>query len=240
MRKVNFYNGGFYHIYNRGVLKQPIFFEDRDYIRFVHDLYEFNDLNHSVVPRGRKHIARGSTSGIRIPEVEPLYVNRSPRDKVVAILAWCLMPNHFHLFLQQIRDGGVSVFMHKLSTGYTAYINKKYKRTGHLFQGRFKAKHIGQESYFLHISRYIHLNPVDLIESGWKEEGIKDWEKVHQFLENYKWSSYPDWIGSRNFPSLLDLKSVTGVFDNADRYKRFMGEWAVENYRKLKDIVDET
>lgn len=166
---------------------------------------------------------------------------RSPdirsRAPVVSVLAWCLMPNHYHLLIKQLQDGGISLFMAKLAVGYAGYVNRKYERSGHLFQGPFKAKPIDRESYFLHISRYIHLNPVDLIESGWKEEGIKDWGKVHEFLEQYRWSSYPDWIGKKNFPSVLDLKGMEGVFGGPEKYKKFMTEWAVGYYGKLKQAV---
>jgi len=210
MRKTNFFNDGFYHIYNRGVLKQPIFFENVDYSRFVHNLYEFNDTNRKIVE-------------VEPREAQPRGLGREP---VVAIIAWCLMPNHFHLFVQQLKEGGVSSFMHKLGTGYTTFINKKYERSGHVFQGRFRAKSIDKENYFLHISRYIHLNPVEFIEPNWKKDGIKDWQKTQEFLERYKWSSYQDWIGKKNIPAILDLSSVKGMFLSVKMYKKFLREWA--------------
>lgn len=235
MRKINFFNEGFYHVYNRGALKQPIFFEESDYARFVHDLWEFNDLNHAIDFREVSKIFGDSVSVAT--ETESPRISRQTRDPVVAILTWSLMPNHFHLFLQQLKEGGVSSFMHKLGTGYTTYVNKKYERNGHLFQGSFKVKPIDKENYFLHISRYIHLNPTELIEPAWKEEGIKDWQKVHDFLENYRWSSYQDWIGKKNFPSVLDLKGVEGVFGGVEKYKQFMKEWAIGYYGKMQPVV---
>lgn len=227
MKKVILANNNIYHVYNRGALKEPIFFEDRDYVRFVEDLHEFNNARSALDPR---LFNRGSTSVDT--EVEPL-----ARAPLVSILAWCLMPNHFHLLLEQREDAGVTHFMAKLGTGYTLYINKKYERSGHVFQGRFKARHVDGESYFLHISRYIHLNPVDIIEPGWKETGIKDWDKTRAFLEGYRWSSYPDWIGRKNFPSILGKAPYKGYFKDAEAYKQFVREWTERDYEHLKSMV---
>lgn len=229
-----FANNQFYHVFNRGVNKQSIFSEDADYVRFVHDLYEMNDANPTIDFRIAQ--MRFTEDGPPTTTGGPSSVNR-PRELIVEILSWCLMPNHFHLMLRQKIDGGIPLFMKKLGTGYAVYFNKKYDRSGYVFQGRFKAVVVQKEGQFLHLSRYIHLNPVDLIESGWKEEGIKDWQKTHEFLENYRWSSYPDWIGKKNFSSVLDLKGVEGVFEGPDRYKRFMGEWAVGYYGKIKQAA---
>ena len=198
-----FANACYYHVYNRGVLKQPIFLEEIDYVRFVQNLYIFND----TLP-AKRH--RNADIGCR------------QRKQVVSILAWCLMPNHFHLFLEQREEGGVTQFMRKMGDGYTKYMNKKYERTGHLFQGKFQAKIIQTDPYFLHISRYLHRNPLDLLGPGF--DGPLHGKKFHQamqFLEIYRWSSYLDWIGTTNFPSLLDLKEVAALTKNLD-YQRFV------------------
>jgi putative transposase len=114
----------------------------------------------------------------------------------VSIGAWCLMDNHFHFILKEETDGGISKFMQKLSTGYTMYFNIKYQRTGSLFGSRFKSKHIDNDNYLRHLFAYVHLNPLDINFSGWKEEiktnqytkeKSKEWR---DFLENYKYSSF--------------------------------------------------
>ncbi len=95
---------------------------------------------------------------------------------LVEILCFCLMPNHFYLILKQLIEGGILLFMQKLA-GYVYYFNLKFKRIRSLFQGKFKAIEIDNENYLLHLSRYQHLNPLELIEPDWKEDGIKNLKK---------------------------------------------------------------
>ena len=236
MRKFIFTNDQFYHVFNRGANKQAIFLEDIDYVRFVHDLYEMNDASSARDFRVVGQINGGKASGISGGLASPFSKSRQP---IVQILAWCLMPNHFHLMLRQKVEDGISQFMLKLGTAYTMYFNKKYERTGHIFQGKFKAVLVHHEGQFLHLSRYIHLNPVDLIESGWKEEGIKDWGKTHEFLENYRWSSYPDWIGKKNFPSIIDKSSMEDVHKDVEDYKKFIAIWLAKDMGAVRPLLFE-
>ncbi len=116
-------------------------------------------------------------------------VKQEDREPVVKIHCSCLMPNHFHFILEQKEDGGITSFMHKLGTGYTKYFNQKYKRSGSLFQGRFKAILVNRDEYLNYLKQYIYMNPLDLSESGWKENGLKDWKKAKQFLKDYRWAN---------------------------------------------------
>ena len=100
------------------------------------------------------------------------------RKLLVEILVFTLMPNHFHLLLKQKQENGISKFMHKLGVGYSMYFNQKYERTGSLFQGTYKAIPVNNDSYFIHLPYYIHLNPLDLIEPKWKNGEIKNYNKV--------------------------------------------------------------
>lgn len=159
------------------------------------------------------------------------------RETIVDILAWCLMPNHFHLMVRQTAEGGITRFMRKLCTGYSVYINKKYSHSGHLFQGAFRSVPILGEPQFLHLSRYIHLNSADLIEPGWKEKGIQNWTRVMQFLEEYRWSSYRDWIGKRNFPSLLNLAGTEGIFKNSAAYQQFIADWLIKDRDDIAGLL---
>ena len=140
-----------YHVYNRGVEKRKIFLEDKDYFRFIHDLFEFNDSNNP--PNTNYYFDP------KITVVEPRYLKRSkankkPRKLLVEILIFTLMPNHFHLLLKQRTENGISRFMQKLGMGYAKYFNKKYERTGVLFQGKFKAVTLEKHAHFLHIPRF--------------------------------------------------------------------------------------
>lgn len=205
--------------------------DDQDYYRFMYDLYEFNDavrvLNFgqkikSVNNRSRTSIKGSATSITGWQEVKP-------RKLIVDIIAYCLMPNHFHLLLRQKREKGIQLFLQKIGTGYTHYFNTRYERSGVLFQGRSKAALVESDVYLSHLSRYIHLNPVEITQPGWKEDGIKDRKSAQQFLEQYKWSSYPDYIGKKNFPSLINTEPMSWYFSDVNTYKQFVGEWLEKN-----------
>lgn len=226
MREVDFANNEYYHIYNRGVDKRKVFLNKNDYIRFLHDLYEFNDKNPAM-------------EFFRVIDVgsEASHIKRKSKEKLVNIICFCLMPNHFHLIIEQLVEDGISRFMHKLGTGYTNGFNLKYKRSGALFQGPFKAVLIKNETYLIHLSRYIHLNPIELEEKNWKEIGIKDWSKANQFLEDYRYSSYLDYIGKKNFPSIINRKLILEIFDNEKKYRKFVREWLVKDLSNIEDLI---
>jgi len=135
------------------------------------------------------------------------------------------MPNHLHLLLKQTKDNGISKFMQKVGTGYANYFNKKYNRMGHLFQGRFRAVHIKDDEQLKNIFVYVHANPISLIEPNWKEKGIRNPEKAIKFLETYKWSSYLDYIGKKNFPSVSRRKFISEVMGGSDDCKESVNDW---------------
>jgi len=148
------------------------------------------------------------------------------------------MPNHYHLLLRQKRDGGIVQFMQKLGTGYTMYFNQKYERVGGLFQGRFKAVVVEEEPHFIHLPHYIHLNPLSLVESGWDRREIKDWKKGMKFLESYRWSSYLDYIGKKNFPSVTSREFLTGIMDGPKEYKKATRQWLKDmDLENIKDVI---
>ena len=206
MKKPVFINGQICHVYNRGVDKRQTFMEKGDYFRFIHDLYEFNDEAPALHPLSQPRRSPNTS------EVELLKIGRSrKRELLVEILVFCLMPNHFHLLLRQIKEKGIERFMQKQGTGYTNYFNKKYERSGALFQGRFKAVLVEDDAQLLHLPYYIHCNPIDLIEPNWRERGIGEPKKVMEFLESYRWSSFPDYIGKKNFPSVTSRDFIAEI-----------------------------
>ena len=210
--------GEIYHIVMRGVEKRIIFPQEEDYFRFIHDLFEFNDED--SVGWNYRHQSRNPPGTV----LGKLNIERKKRKLLVEILAFCLMSNHFHLLLKQIKEQGISKFMRKLG-GYATYINKKYKREGHLYQGRFRAVHIRDETQLKNGFVYIHTNPVEFIEPGWKEEGIKDPKKAIKFLENYRWSSYPDYIGKKNYPSITNGGLLNEILENEEGCRQFVESW---------------
>ncbi|MFH0864542.1 MAG: transposase [Candidatus Gottesmanbacteria bacterium] len=230
MRKTKFANDYYYHVYNRGTDKRNIFLLDSNYVRFIHGLYEFNNAN--PVSSLTRNIVRGSTSYIARDTLV-----RKPRDLLVEIIAFCLMPNHFHLILKQLKEGGIAKFMQKMGTGYAMYFNQKNKRNGVLFQGKFKAILIDDDEYFLPLINYIHLNPVELIEPDWKEEGIKNRKNTNQFLEKYRWSSYPDYVGIKNFPSVISKEFIQNYFKTEESLKYFTNQRLNTELESIKDLI---
>lgn len=226
MRNIQFDTGEFYHLYNRGVEKRDIFLENIDYIRFIHDIYEFNDDN--FVAASNVRLACRSPKGATEKSIELIFLenkNKKPRKLLVEIMAFCLMPNHYHFVLRQRMDGGIVKFMHKLGTGYTNYFNLKNNRTGSLFQGPFKAKHIDQQNYFDYLLFYLHFNPLDLIGEDWREKGKKDYQKYEDFLNNYRWSSHLDYSGEPNFPSVISRDFYLDLLKGESGYKNQIKDW---------------
>ena len=237
-RKTQFANDQYYHIYNRGVDKRQIFLQHKHYHRFIHDLYEFNDLNAVTNVNRRFSTTDGSPTPISSTiDGSRASISIKKRERLVEIVCFCLMPTHFHLILKQLIDKGISKFMHKLGTGYVNYFNGEQKRTGTLFEGRFKSILIENDEYLMHLSRYIHLNCIDLIEPKWKENGIKNWENAVEFLRNYKWSSYLDYIGRDNVPSVIDNEFLLGYFDNKKEYSQFVVNWMHDDIKYIKGLT---
>lgn len=214
-------NNTIYHVYNRGVDKRKVFLCDADYLRFIHDLFEFNDTEPAL--KLNYYIGQKPSSEVGLPKME-----RKPRKLIVDILAFCLMPNHFHLMLRQNKENGITDFMHKLGTGYTNYFNKKYERSGALFQGKYKFVPIKEDGHFVHLPYYIHLNPLDLKFPEWKDKRIKDRKKAIKFLENYRWSSFLDYIGKKNFPSVTSREFLLDFFSGPGNYKKETLQWLEE------------
>lgn len=233
IRKTNLVSGEIYHIYNRGVDKRTIFIDEGDKYRFVHDLFEFNDKN----PTTNMSIYlknNPSTKEVGLPKLK-----RQPRELLVEILAYCLMDNHFHLMVKQKSEKGISEFMQKLGTGYTNYFNKKYDRSGVLFQGKFKSVHLSNISHFLYLPIYIHLNPLDFKFPEWREKKVKDFKSAINFLENYRWSSYLDYIGKKNFPSLIKKDFILSRFNNSEnKLKKENLDWIkLFNENEIREVV---
>lgn len=229
MRKTIFTNNHFYHIYNRGVDKRKIFDNDRDRFRFLKTMQVLNNTE-------------ATYQDLRLvfnPIVDQsLALTREEKGKPwVRIHAFCLMPNHFHLLIEQIVDKGVTKFLHKISTSYTKYFNLKNNRTGRLFEGTFKAILIEKDEYLIHLSRYIHLNPVELIGPNWKEKGIKNWTRTKRFLSEYKWSSLPIYLGKKTWQTIEDLVSVEMIlpfFKSPSSYKNFLFSFIAADLEKIK------
>jgi putative transposase len=221
-------NDEIYHIAIRGVADKKIFMNQSDYYRMVFSVYEFNNAS-PVRIRDRRGLrnknVRGQTSDI---------YGFNERDLLVEILAFCFMPNHIHLLLKQTKDNGITKFMRKVGTGYAGYFNRKYKKRGHLFQGRFWVTRVKTNEQLQTVFVYIHSNPISLIEPKWKEKGIKNTEKTIRFLENYRWSSYLDYIDKKNFPSVISKNFLLDVIGGKSSCQKFIKDWIAHNKVKVK------
>ena len=191
----------FYHVLNRGVDKRNIVLDDSDRLRFVHDLYVMNNrlpVSHSNTDR-----------------------NQKKRDCLVDIHAWCLMNNHYHLLLSSKSEdpANMSQFMKKLNMGYAKYFNEKYQRVGGLWQGKYKKILLSRDAHFMYIPYYIHLNPLDYSCPGWRQGSATNLKKAFKELEVYRWSSFLDYFGKTNFPSLIVQQPLTEMLGGSELQK---------------------
>jgi putative transposase len=211
-RKIKFAEGEYYHIYNRGVDKRDIFLDKSDYNRFISLLFNANSIN--PVRTRRTSSGQGFTSTI------------SRGETLTNIGAWCLMTNHFHILLKSKDDFGVSKFLQKVTTAYTMYFNQKYNRSGALFQGVFKSEYVDRDEYLKYLFSYIHLNPIKFIENSWKNKGIRDIKRVLDFLDNYNYSSYFDYLfDSRPEYKIITKEVFPEYFLSVDDFKNNILEW---------------
>lgn len=138
-----------------------------------------------------------------------LFEQEAGGDTLVDLLAYALMPNHVHMIVREKQEGGISKFMLKLMTAYSMYFNTKHERSGPLFVRPFRAKHIDSDEYFRWIISYVHLNPLDLHETGWKESGFANKDTATTFISSFKYSSYADYfLGARSEGSILSKEAL--------------------------------
>ncbi len=216
-RKIEFSIGEYYHIYNRGTEKRAIFIESKDYKRFKILLY----LCNSSEPVDMHSVFR---SGSTIPGI----FKKDRGDTLVDIGAYCLMPNHFHILIREKIENGISKFTKKLLTAYSMYFNNKNTRKGTLFEGSFQAKHVDSDIYLKYLFAYIHLNPVKLIDSDWKEKGIKNIEEAKEHLNGYQFSSFLDYKNiSRLEEKIINKKSFPEYFCTQKDFNSFINEWLI-------------
>lgn len=205
MRSTPLVNGEYYHVYNRGVASQITYSVIKDYDRFLLSLsyYRFNNLPFKLsrflqIPKGER---------------EDVFLNiTTTNDKLVELVAFCLMPNHFHILLQQRLKNGTSKFVKQIADSYTRFFNTKYDRVGPLFQGAFKAVHIENDEQLLHVSRYIHLNPL-----------VSYVVKENDFL-SYPWSSLKYFTSE--LTGIVDPQPILAHFKTRLDYLKFVQDQA--------------
>lgn len=220
MRRVIFSEGEFYHLYNRGVDKRVVFTSPEEYRRFLVYLYL---LNTEELVRPADVIDAHSEEAIfNLPRGEPL----------VAIGAFCLMPNHLHLLATPLAEGGISKFMQRVQTAYTMYFNVKHDRSGALFQGTFKAEHAGKDPYLKYLYSYIHLNPATLTDPKWKEKRFKkDLNALGKNVRSYPYSSLQEYMTSVH--RITNPAKFPNYFSDHRDIETHIDSWLQNNHREV-------
>lgn len=208
--------GEYYHIFNRGNNKQNIFFDNRDRIRFLFlILYFQSSLPIYNIGRQVSHFAKHQMFNISMEKII--------KDRTTELISFVFMPNHFHLILHEIEQGGISKYIGRIQDGYTKYINTKYTKSGHLFQGAFQRIYIKNDEQLLYLSAYIHRNPREL----------EQWENKE---EKFTWSSYQDFSKQNRWGELLKNQIIIEQFSGPNEYRKFVEESSAKSLNK-KHII---
>lgn len=215
----NFAEDSYYHVFNRGVEKRDIFLEDEDYHLFQYYLFAYLLPLEKVLEK--------------YPDLPMRLTGKNLADEL-ELIAYCLMPNHFHLLLKQRTKDGISKLLKQLTNAYTLYFNQKNNRIGGLMQGRFKAAGVDNESLFIHLVRYIHLNPV----AAPAHRSLGEGGGLTQDLNAYRWSSYPDYLGE---PADLPVSKskILSYFPSVGAFKGFHEDQAdyAKGLEKIKHLA---
>ncbi len=213
-RKLIFANDEIYHVFNRGIEKRPTFTNKWEFDRalFTLNFYRFAKLpiklsKFLVLPSDKQKELLGALED---------------SEKLIEIICFCLMPNHFHIMLKQKLENGISIFVSNFTNSYTKYFNTKHERVGPLFQGIFKAVRVESDEQFVHVSRYIHLNPVSSFL-------IKP-----EILSTYQWSSYPEYLGNTS-KKFISKEKVLSLFPSTKAYEKFVLDQA--DYAKQLELI---
>jgi putative transposase len=208
MRKQALVSNNYYHIFNRGVEKRKIFLNGNDYLRFLESMREFNNVKPIFSLHLHNQLKKKGVVG----------VGHLQEKELVEIICYCLNPNHFHFILKQIAENGISEFMKRIGGGYTNYFNCKYKRSGVLFQGKFKSVHIKTNAHLLYLSLYVNKN-----------------HNIHGYGNGiWEFSSLPDYIGKRK-DNLCDMSVILEKFKDPKDYADFASKNALYMKEKKED-----
>ncbi len=199
MIRENLAVGEYYHIFNRAINKQVIFHDSSDWDRFLFLIVYFQ------LPEDYKNISRIYRKFVINVQSQALHIDKSIQKRQVEVVSFCIMPNHFHLILKEIEEGGITKYMHRILTSYAKYYNAKYEKTGHLFQGPFKSVHVSNNNQLLYLSAYIHKNPNELFKSK-------------SNIQNYLYSSFRDYVGENRWGDLLAHQIVSEQFKQKPDY----------------------
>ncbi|MBU3925614.1 transposase [Patescibacteria group bacterium] len=231
MRKEKFVPGEYYHIYNRTIFNKPEFKDRKNIARLQQSFILANSTKSSEAFQFlRNNYDATVEDAIKI-------INKG--KKLVDVLCYVIMPDHYHLLLKEKTEKGIIDFVRKCDISISKYINKKNNRKGPLFESRFKSKHINTNQYLLHLSLYIHLNPLDFIsDKTWREHGLKDWEKEKNKLINFPWSSLKTFLNKNHKDLIISGQEIiTDQFRGRKEYEEYLRSWSEDSLSSIKDIL---
>lgn len=232
MRKIQFVNGEYYHIYNRGVDKRNVFIDENDFWKFFDGMRDFNNTSYYEERLNVLGISNHSMRELKSDDFRQLASFLQKKEKVVDLVGYNLIRNHFHLILKQLKDKGISNFMHKLGTSFTNFFNKKYERSGALFQGVYKAIHIDSNDYLLQLAGYVNGN-IEVHNLGKaKDYAWSSYQAIRKEL-----SSFHDGDGKErsSLSALSGLDVILSQFKNQDDFCSFVQQ-IIKEGRKRKEI----
>lgn len=205
--------GEFYHVYNRSIAKELIF-DMPLYLK-----HALNTVEYYRFPQKLRFSAFKKLLG----KAKVNYINYITSQKpLVEIYAFALMPNHFHFQLKQNREGGIAKFLSNFQNSFAKCFNTINNRDGSLFQDSFKSRIITSIDQFIHVSRYIHLNPIT--------SSLVKYEE----LKSYPLTSY-SWYANPNLNRFIEIDIILNHFKSFDKYDKFMRNQA--NYQKKLRMI---
>lgn len=206
-QKRSFGEEEYYHVFNRGFQKSTLFRDDSDRKRFLFYILHYQS-SYPLTNIQRYVTEYDPVAGFPVPEV---ILKEIITSRAVDLVSFCLMSNHFHLIVKERLPGGISLYMQRVGTAYTRYFNTRYDLSGHVFEDRYKAKHISDNNYLLYLSAYIHRNPSEI--ASWQGKEF-----------DYPWSSLQDFTEGNRWGGLLQSDIIADQFNTTSdsNYKDFI------------------
>lgn len=220
IRKEKFVPGEYYHIYSRTIFNTPEFRNSKNTERLEQAFLISNSTRSTETYQFLRNNEKAT-----IKDVAEILARG---EKLIDILCYAIMPDHYHMLIYEKQENGITKFIRSCNTSIAKYINIKNDRRGPFFESRFKSKHINSNAYLLHLSLYIHLNPLDfLISKEWRNHKLKNWDSIKNNLVNYKWSSLDSYLDNNHKnPIISNTEIIKEQFANEKDYENYLRNWS--------------
>ena len=231
LRKEKFVPGEYYHIYDRTIFNTPVFKDNKNCVRLMQAFLLANSTQSSQAFQFLRDNQKAT--------IENALEITKKGKQLVDVICFAIMPDHYHMLLREKIEGGITSFIHKCNISVAKYINTKTERHGPLFEGLFKSKHVTNNNYLLHLSLYIHLNPLDfLVGKGWREHKIQNWNQIRDKLIYYPYSSLKNFLNKNHEDKIISgAEIITDQFKDVKEYKSFLRDWSEEELNIINDLI---